>query len=67
MDNFLQLSDEKPKKQNRKDKISFNPNITTERIEKLKKTFQPFWMRGMIPHKKDGDETLNGRNNSSHV
>jgi hypothetical protein len=67
MDNFLRLTDEKTKKQSPKSKLPFNPHVTTERIEKLKKTFQPFWMRGMIPHKKDGDETLSGMNNFSHI
>ncbi|KPL00099.1 MAG: hypothetical protein AMJ91_05440 [candidate division Zixibacteria bacterium SM23_73_3] len=67
MNNFLRLSDEKTKKQGRSGKIPLHPHITPERIEKLKKTFQPFWMRGMIPHKKVADETLNRRNNFSHI
>jgi len=67
MDNSLRLTDEKSKEQSRRSKISIHPHITTERIEKLKKTFQPFWMRGMIPHKKDADETLNAMNNFNQV
>ncbi len=67
MDNFLRLTDEKPKKQSLKGKLPFNPHVTAQRIEKLKKTFQPFWMRGMIPHKKDTDQTLNEMNNLSHI
>jgi len=67
MDNFLRLTDEKTKGPSRKGKLPFNPHVTAERIEKLKKTFQPFWMRGMIPHKKDVDQTLNAMNNLSHI
>jgi len=67
MDNFLRLTDEKTKKQTRRGKLPFNPHITAERIEKLKKTFQPFWMRGLIPHKKDTGETFNGINNFTHI
>ncbi len=67
MDNFLRLTDEKMNKQNRKGKIPLNPNVTAQRIEKLKKTFQPFWMRGMIPHNKETDVTLNGMNNLNQI
>ena len=67
MDNFLRLTDEKKKGQKRKVRIAFNPNVTAERIEKLKKTFQPFWMRGMIPHIKSEDEISNGRESFNHV
>ena len=67
MDNFLRLTDEKTERQSRKGKHSSNSHVTPERIEKLKKTFQPFWMRGMILHKKDTDETLNGMSNLNHV
>jgi hypothetical protein len=63
VDNFLRLTDEKKKGQGRKVKAPFSPNISDERIEKVKKSFQPFWMRGMIPHSRDGDETLKGMNN----
>ena len=67
MDNFLRLTDEKTKEKSRRGKILFNPHVTAQRIEKLKKTFQPFWMRGMIPHKKDTNETLNAINNFNNV
>ena len=67
MDSIMRLTEEKTKKQDRKGKISLNTHVTAERIEKLKKTFQPFWMRGMIPHKKEEDQILNGRNNLSHI
>ncbi len=68
MDNFLQLNDEKPKRQTRKAKVSINPTVTQERIQKLKKTFQPFWMRGMILHKKEeADQTSNKMNNFRQI
>lgn len=67
MDNFLRVPEEKTKKQGRKGKTPVHSHITTERIEKLKKTFQPFWMRGMIPHNKDADVTLNEMNNLNQI
>ena len=67
MDNFLRFTDETKKAQTRKVRIPFNPNVTPERIEKLKKTFQPFWMRGMIPHSKDVGQALNGMDSLNHV
>ena len=67
MDNFLQVPDEKLKKQDRKSKTSVHSHITTERIEKLKKTFQPFWMRGMMPHDKDGDVIMKGINSLDQI
>jgi hypothetical protein len=62
MDNFVRLTDEKNQRQSRKNRHFFNPQVTAQRIENLKKIFQPFWMRGMRPHKRDVDETLNGTN-----
>jgi len=57
MDNFLRLTDEKrPARQARRGKVTTRRNVTTERIDKLKKSFQPFWMRGMIPHNQEADE-----------
>jgi hypothetical protein len=57
MDNFLRLTDEKrPARQVRRGKVTIHRDVTTERIEKLKKSFQPFWMRGMIPHNQEADE-----------
>jgi hypothetical protein len=67
MDNFLRLTDDNQKGQSRKVKIPINRNVTPERIEKLKKTFQPFWMRGMIPHSKGLEENPNGRDDINHV
>ena len=67
MDNFLRLADEEIKGQSQKGKLPFNPRVTPQRIEKLKKTFQPFWMRGIILHKKDVDQTSNGMNNFSYI
>jgi hypothetical protein len=56
MDDFLRLTDDKSKKHHRKTKAPIHRNVTAERIEKLKKTFQPYWMRGMILHRNDGDQ-----------
>jgi hypothetical protein len=58
MDNFLRLTDEKPVRQARRGKVPTHRDVTNERIEKLKRSFQPFWMRGMIPHNQDVDEKL---------
>ena len=56
MDNFLKLPDEKRQaRQARRGKVTTRRGVTTERIEKLKKTFQPFWMRGMILHNQEVD------------
>ena len=57
MDNFVRLTDEKRSaRQARRGKVPTHRNVTTERIDKLKRSFQPFWMRGMIPHSQDADE-----------
>ena len=56
MDNFLRLTDEKPARQARRGKVPTHRHVTTERIDKLKRSFQPFWMRGMIPHNQEADE-----------
>lgn len=59
MDNFLRLTDEKrPARQARRGKVTIHRDVTTERIDKLKKSFQPFWMRGMIPHNQEANEKL---------
>lgn len=56
MDNFLKLPDEKRQaRQAPRGKASKRRGVTTERIEKLKKNFQPFWMRGMILHNQEVD------------
>jgi hypothetical protein len=60
MDKFLRVTDERPARQSRRGNVRTHRDVTAERIEKLKKNFQPFWMRGMIPHDKDADEQLNG-------
>ena len=56
MDNFLRLTDEKPARQARRGKVTIHRDVTTERIDKLKRSFQPFWMRGLILHNQDADE-----------
>jgi hypothetical protein len=60
MDDFLRLNDEKSKKHKRRIKTPIDRRLTPERVEKLKKTFQPYWMRGMMLHRTDGDEALHG-------
>lgn len=57
MDNFLRLTDEKkPARQVRRGKVTIHRDVTTERIDKLKRSFQPFWMRGLILHNREADE-----------
>lgn len=60
MDDFLRLGDAKIKRHTRKPRVPFNREVTAERIERLKKTFQPYWMRGMILHQSGGEEGLDG-------
>lgn len=67
MDNFLRLTDENKKGQNRRHKVPVHSTVTLERIEKLKKTFQPFWMRGMIPHNAGEDGISDGIDSFPHV
>ncbi len=62
MDKFLQLSADDLKKQNPKGRIPFHPRIASARIEKLKKTFQPFWMREMVSHQNENRDHLNSNN-----
>jgi protoheme ferro-lyase len=62
MNNLQQLTDNNIADKNHKEKIYLHPSITRERIEKLKKTFQPFWMRGLILHTNENQETLNPKN-----
>ena len=52
MDKFLRLTDKKSAQQARGGKARIHRSVTTERIEKLKRSFQPFWMRELIPCKK---------------
>ncbi len=62
MDNFVQVPIKITREQNQKERIAFNTHITSERIEKLKKTFQPFWMRGVILHNPEDEETISTKN-----
>ena len=50
MDEFLRLNGGGSKNKNTKRTATYRIKTTSERIEKLKKTFQPFWMRGMGLH-----------------
>ena len=57
MDNFLKLPDEKRQaRQARRGKVTTHRSVTAERIERLKKTFQPFWMRGMMLHNQEVEQ-----------
>lgn len=67
MDDFMRLTDEKVRKHNRRTKTPIDRRLTPERVEKLKKTFQPYWMRGMMMHRVDGDEALGGESNFNAV
>ena len=62
MDNFLQLNEGTSKEPNQKREILLNSRITVTRIEKLKKTFQPFWMREMLSHQNGERSSLNSNN-----
>jgi hypothetical protein len=55
MDNFLRLSDE-GKDQNQKANLAA-ARVDRERIERLKKSFLPSWMRWMGEQKGDSDQT----------
>ena len=56
MDDFLRVTDDKrTPRQARRGKVTTHRIVTAQRIERLKKTFQPFWMRGMILHNQEVD------------
>lgn len=55
MDNFLHLSDE-GKDQNKKTN-SADTFVDKERIQRLKRIFLPFWMRGLEEQKQNYNET----------
>jgi hypothetical protein len=67
MDDFMRLTDEKTRKYKRKTKPPIDRRLTPERVENLKKTFQPYWMRGMMLHRVDGDEALGGESDSNAI
>jgi hypothetical protein len=67
MDDFMRLTDEKNGKHKRRTKPPIDRRLTPERVEKLKKTFQPYWMRGMMLHRIDEDKALGGENNLDAV
>ena len=60
MDKFLRLTDKKSAQQARGGKARIHRSVTTERIEKLKRNFQPFWMRELIPCNQEADEEPGG-------
>jgi hypothetical protein len=53
MDNFLHLSDEE-KEQNKKT-TSGNTYVDKERIQRLKRSFLPFWARELGEQKQEQD------------
>lgn len=55
MDNFLRVPDE-GKDQNRKTN-SANAYVDKERIQRLKRSFLPFWMRELEEQKQNYNET----------
>lgn len=55
MDKFLHLRDEG--KEPNKETISKNTFVDKQRIERLKRSFLPFWMRWMEEQKQNHDET----------
>jgi len=62
MDNFMQLNESKLKKANQRKEILPPSRISVARIEQLKKTFQPFWMREMLSHQNGEQNSLNSNN-----
>lgn len=63
MGNFLRSTDNHIWHRNQKERNLLRPNITKERIEKLKKHFQPFWMRGYVLHDgAENEEALHQKN-----
>ena len=57
MDDFLRVTDDRrTTRQPRRGKVNTHRSVTEERIERLKKTFQPFWMRGMMLHNPEVDQ-----------
>ena len=55
MDNFLRLTDER--KQPNKKIGSADTFVDKERIQRLKRIFLPFWMRGLEEQKQNYNET----------
>ena len=62
MDEFLRLKNGDSRNKNTKNIASYRIQITSERIEKLKKMFQPFWMREMGLHQIENQENSNPHN-----
>jgi hypothetical protein len=56
MDDFLRLTDDKRTPRPAPRGRASTHRVTAERIERLKKIFQPFWMRGMILHNQEADQ-----------
>ncbi len=62
MDNFMQLNTGKSTKPNQRREIPPTSRISVARIEKLRKAFQPFWMREMLSHQNGEQNSLNSNN-----
>lgn len=67
MDDFPQLNEDKSKEPNQKKGILLTSRITDARIEKLKKSFQPFWMREMSSHQNGERNSLNSNNAMNQI
>jgi hypothetical protein len=59
MNEFMRLNDGEYRNKNARRATSNSMRITSERIEKLKKTFQPFWMREIGLHQFENRENSN--------
>jgi hypothetical protein len=60
VDNFLHLTDE-PREKNKKTD-SLLTHVDKERIQRLKRSFLPFWMRGMGEQTQNRNESILKRN-----
>jgi hypothetical protein len=67
MDEFLRLNNGDSRNRNTKITTSDRIRINSERIEKLKKTFEPFWMREMRLHQIENRENSNPHNTLNQI
>jgi len=56
------LNTDKSRNSNQRGEILPTSRISVARIEKLKKTFQPFWMREMLSPQSREQNSLNSNN-----
>jgi len=67
MDNFMQLNTGKSRESKQSREILPPSRISVARIEKLKKTFQPFWMREMLSHQNGEQNSLDSNNTLNQI